>query len=366
MFRAAVVFVSSVLLASQTPEALLQHAIAAHQKGDIETAIREYRAFLKIQPATSAVRSNLGAALARKGDFEAAIEEYKHALEGADNVSVRLNLAIAYYKTAQIAAAASQLEAVRRAQPDNQHAALLLADCYLRQGKNGAVIELLAPLEKTAETDLSVSYLLGTALIRDNQVRKGQVIIDRILKQGDSAEAHLLLGTTKMQANDFAGAREDLARAVQLNPRLPDVYSYYGLALMSTGDQAAATEAFRSELKTNPNDYAANLQLGSLLRQEQKFDEARAYFRRALQVRPGDAAVRYQMASIDLTQGNLDAAMKQLESIVKETPHFTEAHVTLATVYYRQKRKADGDRERSIVQKLNTEAQARQPGVNAQ
>jgi hypothetical protein len=52
-----------------------------------------------------------------------------------------------------------------------------------------------------------------------------------------------------------------------------------------------------------------------------------------------------------------------LEAIVKDSPQFTEAHVSLATVYYRLKRKEDGDRERAIVQKLNAEAQAREPGA---
>jgi hypothetical protein len=32
-------------------------------------------------------------------------------------------------------------------------------------------------------------------------------------------------------------------------------------------------------------------------------------------------------------------------------------------VYYRLKRKEDGDRERAIVQRLNAEAQAREPGA---
>jgi hypothetical protein len=50
-----------------------------------------------------------------------------------------------------------------------------------------------------------------------------------------------------------------------------------------------------------------------------------------------------------------------LESVTKQAPQFVEAHVTLATVYYRLKRKADGDRERAVVEKLNQEAQARQP-----
>jgi len=58
-------------------------------------------------------------------------------------------------------------------------------------------------------------------------------------------------------------------------------------------------------------------------------------------------------------------ARAALESIVKESPQFVEAHVSLATVYYRLKRKADGDREREIVKTLNAAAQANQPGAKA-
>ena len=50
---------------------------------------------------------------------------------------------------------------------------------------------------------MAVAYLLGTALIRDNQVERGQHIVDRILSLGDSAEARLLIGTTKMMARDY-------------------------------------------------------------------------------------------------------------------------------------------------------------------
>jgi hypothetical protein len=54
-----------------------------------------------------------------------------------------------------------------------------------------------------------------------------------------------------------------------------------------------------------------------------------------------------------------------LESIVNEAPAFTEAHVALATSYYRLNRKEDGDRQRAIMQRLNREAQAKQQqGLN--
>jgi Flp pilus assembly protein TadD len=225
------------------------------------------------------------------------------------------------------------------------------------------VIELLSPLEKESPNDKALIYLLGTALIRDNQPARGQVLVDRILREGESAEARLMLGTTKMNVQDFAGALEDLKKAAELNPQLPDVYSYYGVALMTTGDMAEAAEAFRKELKSNPNDFVANLQLGAVLKQDQRYDEARNFFDRALLVRPGDPAVRYQLATLELIAGNIDQACNKLEQLTKETPQFVEAHVSLATVYYRLKRKADGDRERATVLKLNAEKQAGEPGA---
>ena len=69
------------------------------------------------------------------------------------------------------------------------------------------------------------------------------------------------------------------------------------------------------------------------------------------------------MATMDLIKGDLDQACSKLEQLIRETPQFVEAHVSLATVYYRLKRKADGDRERATVLKMNAESQANQPGA---
>jgi tetratricopeptide (TPR) repeat protein len=134
---------------------------------------------------------------------------------------------------------------------------------------------------------------------------------------------------------------------------------------MLTGDTPAAVDAFRKELEGNPNDFTSNLDLGALLRQDQKNQEALSYFERALRSRPGDPGARFQIASVHFTQGNIDQALAELEQLVRDSPQFSEAHVTLATIYYRLKRKADGEGERAIVQKLNAERQATEPGAQA-
>src|SRR5215831_15935249 len=303
-------------------EDTLRHAIQLHQAGDVESAIREYRVYLKQNPSNVRARSNLGAALSRLGHYEEAIAEYTQALEKEpSNMDVRVNIALAYYKTAQLSAAAQQLTTVVAQQPSNRQAVFLLAACDLQLGDNKRVVELLSPIEKESPDDKGLIYLLGTALIRDNQPARGQLLVDRILREGESAEARLLLGTTKMNAQEFAEALVDLKKASELNPQLPDVFSYYGMALLSTGDVAAAAAAFRKELESNPNDFVSNLQLGALLKQEQHYEEAKPLFDRALRVRPGDPGVRYQMATMDLANGNIDQACSQLEQLIKESPN---------------------------------------------
>ena len=354
----------SAQAAAQDPERLLAQAIDLHRSGDVEGAIREYKAFLAFRPEHAEARSNLSAALARLGRYEESTRVYKHALAlRPDNAGIRMNLALANYKSAQIGKAVEEISQIIQAQPENTNALILMADCQLEMGNNKKVIDLLSPREESLADDRAFAYLLGTALIRDGQPQRGQRLVDKLLRNGDSAEANLMLGTAMFMAGDFAGARDRLRRAVQLNPGLPAVHSFYGQALMATGEQEEAAAEFRKELELNAGDFDANLHLGVLERQDQRFDDALQHLGRALRARPGDPAVRYQIAAIYLAQGRVDDARQLLEHVIKEAPGFVEAHVSLATAYYRLKRKSDGDRERDVVEKLKSEQQGRQPGA---
>ncbi len=338
---------------TRSPQQLFGEAQAAQSAGNFDLAIKNYQLILEKYPNIPEIRSNLGAAFAAAGRYTEAIAEYHRSLKLKANPQVRLNLALAYYKTGDLALAVQTLKKVRDEAPANMQVVTLLADCYLRLGQNKDVVDLLSPIQKMNPDDAAISYLLGTALVRDGQPDKGQLIIDKVLKNGDTAEARLLMGTTKYMVSDFSGALTDFQRAVELNPDLPDVYSYYGLALLSTGDQAGARKAFEKELKFDPNNFDSNLRMGVLFRQDENNEEALKYFQHALQIRPGDPGVRYQIAAMELAEGKLDVAQRDLESLIKYAPNFIEAHVSLATVYFRQKKKADGDHERQIVAKLN-------------
>ncbi|PWT88948.1 MAG: hypothetical protein C5B55_12220 [Blastocatellia bacterium] len=343
-------------------------ATQLHQSGDIEGAIRGYEAILAKHPERADVRSNLGAAYSRLGRYEDAISQYQQALRIDNrNETIRFNLALAYYKGAFFVEAADELTKFLAGAPSDlpqrSNAVLLLADCNVRLGNYKKVIESLTPLADADPNNQTVAFLLGSALIGDGQVERSQVIIDKVFRDADSAQAHLLMGSILLMADDGHGAIREFERAIQLDPKLPTLHAWYGRALMRMGDGVKAKEALQTELAANQNDFEANLFTGVLLRQDKQFDEALQYLTRAVRLRPRDQYARYHMAAVYVALGKPKEALPLLESVAKEFPSFSEARVLLASVYYRLNRKQDGDREKEAVQKLTDEQQAKQPGA---
>jgi tetratricopeptide (TPR) repeat protein len=347
----------------QQVDELLSRALVSHKAGDLMGAVQGYQVALDIAPDRADIRSNLGAALVGLGRFTEGIEQYKKALAGRNDPSIRLNLALALYKAGRGEEAIPEFETVLAADSANKQAALLLADCLLQAGREMDVVALLTPREADFTDDLAYAYLLGTALLKQGDDRKGQVLIDRIFKRGESAEGYLLMGLLYLSKTQYQEAAREFGKAVAINPELPSLQALYGRALLGSGDREKAVRAYRTALEQQPAHFDANLQLGTLYRLDSKPELAMTYLKRAEAIRPDDLALRHAMAATHLSLGNTDRARELLEQVVKEAPAFIDGHVLLATTYYRLRRKEDGDRERALIEKLNAEKQATQPGA---
>lgn len=354
-------------------EARLARALAQHRAGDLLGAIDGYLALLERSPGRADIRSNLGAAYARLGRNEEAIAQYRLALaEGVVDPAIRFNLGVALFKAARFQEAGEELARVLAAQPRNTNALLLLAECELQQGNARKVVELLAPHDAELGEERAFCFLLGSALVQENDLKRGQVFIDRVIKGGDSAEAHLLMGAAHMRRGDPLAARDALRRAAEINPALPSVHSLLGRALQHMGDGPGAEEAYRRELEVNANDFDANLQLGNLRKEEGRFDEARAFITRAARLRGDDLSVLHALGSLHLSTGDYQKACDALEPLVARAPDFQEAHVLLAMAYARLGRTKDAEREQAVARRLAAERQRREeaarpaPGSPAQ
>jgi len=158
------------------------------------------------------------------------------------------------------------------------------------------------------------------------------VLLDRILRDGESAESAYLLGQSEyLRQNMVAAAGRLGAGPVELNPNLPGVHSLYGKVLREIGKPDAAAEQFNAELKANPNDFARQYRNGdggsgrraSSMRRWPTLKPHYGY------VRPTRGAL-YQRASIHSVQGRTEKAPRGIGGADSaDHPDFAEAHAAL-------------------------------------
>ncbi len=147
--------------ANQTPsseaESALREGTLAQEHGDLKTAIADFRRALALKPDMVEAHANLGAALAAAGQLSAAIEEDTSALDAApQNETVRMNLAMAYYRTGDWNQARIEFEKLHAAHPADVNTAILLGYTCNKLGRGADTVLLLAPLEPGHEDDFQI------------------------------------------------------------------------------------------------------------------------------------------------------------------------------------------------------------------
>ncbi|MGJ5813298.1 tetratricopeptide repeat protein [Paludibaculum fermentans] len=154
-------------------------------------------------------------------------------------------------------------------------------------------------------------------------------------------------------------ARRILDGVVKEYGQAPGVHYGYASVLLAGDPEQCAVE-LRKELAVNPEHLPSLVSLAVILKRNEQYDEALGLLQRALTVKPGDLRARYQRAVIHLAEGRAEEARTELEAVASEAPGIAEVHATLASVYYRLKRKEDGDRQRMLVVQLKSSARSGQ------
>lgn len=339
-------------------ERLFAGAMEAQQRGDFALAVTDYQQVVKLQPEFFGAWANLGVALVRLGRFDEGIAAYRSALKlDAANGSLRMNLALAFYKKGDARQAAAEFGALLQADPGNPQVATLLGDCYLQLGDGQQALAVVGPVAQAHADDLDLAYVLGSALIATGKPREGLPLVERLATQRHSADAYLLAGKTWLKLENSDLAVKDLDEAVHLNPALPGVYTLRGVAREGTIDNAGAEADLRKALDLDANDLEALVHLGAILYTKRDLAGAKTVLDRALKLDPSSQFALYEMALWKSASGQMEAAVGDLETVVRRDPNWMQAHIQLAALYYRLNRPQDGLKERQIVDRLSAEQQ---------
>jgi tetratricopeptide (TPR) repeat protein len=178
--------------------------------------------------------------------------------------------------------------------------------------------------------------LCGLAVVRDQLGAPGEArdLIARALDvAGQSAEDHVVLGTTFIRVNDLENARRQLEMAVALDEGHAKARFHLANVLSSTGDVADAVVHYENVLAIDSGNAEVHHNLGLALQRLGQFESASSHHQAALAISPKSAPIRVSLGDTCRHLGRHDDAIVHYAQALAINPGLADAHYNLANLY---------------------------------
>lgn len=293
----------------------LQDAVAAHRRGDLDTAASGYRAILRAQPHHFDATHLLGAALAARGKNKEAETILRRAAALNPNVAaVQNNLANTVKAQGRIE---ESLEYYDRA--------IVLDPNYADAFNNRGNVHLELGHTEKALSDYECALTLNpnyanalqkSAKIFADMQRYEEALVrnDRALAlESNSVDAWLRSGNVLIHLKRPRDALASYDKALALDPNNMDALINRSAALEGLGRPQEALVDLGRVLATQPDNPGALNNMGTILKSLGRIDEACAAYQRSLAIAPNDAETRTNYAMALFLRGDLSGGWREYE-----------------------------------------------------
>lgn len=160
-----------------------------------------------------------------------------------------------------------------------------LAASHWTKGNVGETIRLLNTYVVLQPRDASGWYLLGAALLRQEQTSAAQAALQRSLTLKADPDTEYLLGVSFEKANNRTAAIDTFRRVVESSPNHAAAHAALGAAYREAGNYADARVELERAVELDANDLRANYQLGLVYAKLGQAEAAKKMFDRADELR---------------------------------------------------------------------------------
>ena len=187
-------------------------------------------------------------------------------------------------------------------------------------------VEETAPAEAVAEIDFDA---VQARIDAGDFAGARDALEQAIAANPEDAEAHFMLGLTYFNLQAYDDARTAFARSMELEPgRSAAVHHNLGVLAYQTGDMETAVKEFETALEADPNDPdshyqlgAAYLQIASSTQDVSLWAKAEEEFEKVLALDPAKPEALVGLGTLYAGQQKFEEAIGLLEQAVEENPH---------------------------------------------
>ncbi len=224
--------------------------------------------------------------------------------------------------------------------------------CYSTLGDNAHAFALSEQLQKQYPNEADVLY----AVAKLHMKAFNDATFALFQRAPASYRVHELSAELFETQNRYAEAISEYRKAIELNPKAPDLHFRLGRALLLQSHETpaldqAATE-FQAEVKLSPEDSASQFQLGQIAFLKNNYAEAKTYFERALAVSPHFVQAQIALAKVNLQEKNYGEAIRLLTQATQAQPTNESAHYALLTAYRNAGQREKAQEEKAVLERL--------------
>jgi Flp pilus assembly protein TadD len=288
-------------------------------------------------------------ALAAKGRLDQAFAELEGLAKAEpEEVGVERLRGMIFYQKDQLAEAeAAFARAVSQDAQDRESTEMRGITLY-RLGRPEEAIPLLEKMaaESVAGANVEPKYVLGlcyTDAKRYDDARRA--FAAQFGFAPESAEAYLVTARLFLRREFTDRAERFAAKAVELNPQLPQAHQLLGEIALAKADLPLAVKELEAEQKLNPLDGAAYDRLGDAYVRNGQFEEARVALNKAVLLEPNATGPYILLGQALIKLGEPIQALHYLNRAVAMDPGNDVTHNVLGQAYRALGQMADANRE---------------------
>ena len=319
-----------------SPPELVEKGLAAHQKGDLDSAACLYQAAIELDNYQSDALHLLGMVAFQLDQPEKAEQLILLAIKNNSEVPVYFNnLGNIYLSSGSFSLAIEAYQRAVKLKEDYFEAKFNLANAYVEFEDYGlAEIFYLRALENAPEFVPALKNL-GELYVAQQKWNEAFTCYENLnnLEPGNQEYHQRLEDLKAVLAGKIEIDENDLRQAIEDNPGDMEAQLVLANHLVNNGQTEEAKTLYDNVIAQDESSAEAYFGKATLLKQVTKLEEALVYYQKAIDSKPNYLDAMFNLANTHKALGNLDDAVAAYEDVLSIDSQHIGAMINLAVVF---------------------------------